>query len=169
MGLFADSKINNKSISIPEKENCFYINSEDNTFSYNGKIFIYKNNRIPSDYINVFADQELFHKDMSSIGKYIINNNIGFKIENTNEYKITYSPLVLCEDNFFAFRNNYAGYIIIENKSTMIYIPYNLYFNEKLYNNLTYTQVYSDEYQISVSDIMNSVVTKEQYSTNFYS
>ena len=106
---------------------------------------------------------------MSSIGKFILHNDIGFKRESVNGYEITSSPLVLSEHNFVNGRNNYMGYIVIENKDLIIYIPYEFYFREVLYNNLTYSEVYSQKYQISINDILNNIVTEDQYLINIYS
>lgn len=169
VGIYANSKIICEPFSIPEQENYFYIDSEDNTFSYQGKIIIYQKDELPSSYTEQFANEEFFNAGLSSIGKFILHNDIGFKRESVNGYEITSSPLVLSEHNFVNGRNNYMGYIVIENKDLIIYIPYEFYFREVLYNNLTYSEVYSQKYQISINDILNNIVTEDQYLINIYS
>lgn len=172
VGVCANPKINNTSLSIPKQEDYFYLDSDDNSFSYYGKVFICKSEELLGDYTDIFSDEQLFDADLSNIGKFILNHNIGLKKESTDDGYIIYSPLVLCENNFMNGRNNYAGYILIEdknNKDNIVFIPYKLYFKETLYNNLTFTEIYSKKYQININGILNSIVTEEQYFNNIYS
>lgn len=174
VGVYCESKVNCncESLSMPSQDDYFYIESEDNTFSYNGKIFVLNKNESPKNYMELFSDKSLSDIGLSSIGKSVLDNHIGFKSESTDTCSITYSPLVLCENNFLYGRNNYAGYIVIENsgnQDSIVVIAYQLNFKETVLNNLTFTEVYSNKYAIHINDILNSIVTEEQYFINIYS
>lgn len=167
VGIYSAPKICNENFSVPTKENYFYVNDDD--FTFNGKIFIYEKETFTTDYLDVFENDEIFDLNLSSIGKYTLKNNIGFKDYNMDEFRVIYSSLVMCKNNFFIGRNNYAGYVIIEDSETIIYIPYELHFKESFYNDLTFTKIYSNVYQININSFMNHIVTESDYLNLRYS
>lgn len=71
-------------------------------------------------------------------------------------------------------RNNYVGYIVIENETLatnneVMIIPYQLYIKESLINNITFSKIYSNEYSIGIDEIFNNIVTKDQFIAYRYS
>lgn len=171
IGIYSSTKITHQSFSPSKQSNYFYIESQDNSFTYCGKIIVCKKDELKS-YTEVFDDEELFDVGLSQIGKYILKNNIGIDKKIVGNENITFSATVLCEDNFMAGRNNYAGYIIIENTAKndeIIFIPYQLNFQESLNNDITFAEIYSSKYSISIKEIFDNIVTEKQYTDYRYS
>lgn len=163
VGLFANSKIQyDTSVSTKQNE-YFYVSSNDNSFCYYGKIYVFDKDEDEIDYSELLDNSDVFTLGLSRTGKYIFDKKIGFNEENKYDNIITYSPVVLGEGNFLIGRNNYAGYIVIENDSTLTVIPYNLWFKESLFNDLTFMEIYSEKYEINLSDIIGNTLTEEQY------
>lgn len=171
IGIYSSPKITYQSFSPSKQSNYFYIESQDNSFTCDGKIIVCKKDELKS-YTEVFNDEELFDVGLSQIGKYILKNNIGIDKKIVGNENITFSATVLCEDNFMAGRNNYAGYIIIENTAKndeIIFIPYQLNFQESLNNDITFAEIYSSKYSISIKEIFDNIVTEKQYTDYRYS
>ncbi len=78
-------------------------------------------------------------------------------------------PLTLCENNFFIGRNNYVRYVVITNDKQTVFIPYELYFKESLYNDLTFAKIYSTAFKINVNKFLENTVIKSQYDDLRYS
>lgn len=163
VGLFANSKIQYDTSVGTKQDEYFYVSSNDNSFCCYGKIYVFDKNEDETDYSELFDDSDVFELGLSRTGKHILDKKFGFKKENRDGNVITYSPVVLVDGNFLIGRNNYAGYVVIENDSTTTVIPYNLWFKESLFNDLTFMEIYSEKYEINLSDVMSNTLTKEQY------
>lgn len=168
VGTIADSKIQFDTYINTNQEEFFYVSSNDNSYCYYGKIYVFDKNKDDINYNELFDDSDAFQLGLSKTGKYIFDKRIGLKQENKDGNIITYSPVVLLEGNFLIGRNNYAGYITIENDDKITVIPYELWFKESYFNYITFMKIYSDEFKINLSEIQNNVFSREIYMEKIY-
>lgn len=163
VGVSADSKIQYDTSINTKQEEYFYVSSNDNSFCYYGKIYVFDKNKDDINYNELFDDGDVFQLGLSKIGKYIFDKKVGFKEENKDGNIIIYSPVVLVDGNFLIGRNNYAGYVVMENNEKITVISYELWFKESSFNDFTFMKIYSEKFQINVSDILSNIVSKEDY------
>ncbi len=167
VGVYSTVSVDNEKFSIPDRSDYFYYNDED--YSFNGKVYVYDDENFEDNYSDIFSNEQIFDIDVSHIGEFILKNNIGFRNESSDNYTIVYSPLTLCENNFFNGRNNYAGYVIIKDGEKTVFIPYELNFKETLYNDLTFAKIYSNDFKININKFLENTVTQSEYDALRYS
>lgn len=179
VGYAAKSPIESKqdiSLSVNDcQSNYFYIdkfNSNENLY-YRGKIFVYDKDKfnLENALLEGFGSGEIFDLtlELGKIGNSLMKNETLRSVQTADDYTISYSPVILSKACFVFGRNVYFGFIIIEKQNEIVFIPYELYFSDSNYNDIFFTEIYSDKIKIDISEIFENTVSAEEYNKLKYS